>query len=99
MARNHLHWLEPGHVLVMDVQAGLLENLNTRVVVPLLPKSEAPAPAKFLNPVFTFEGEALVMATQFLSAVSAAQLSDPIGSLDEHYSEITRALDVLFQGV
>ncbi|MES0884283.1 CcdB family protein [Roseibium sp. SCP14] len=86
-------------MLVLDVQADLLENLNTRVVVPLLPESNAPAPAKFLNPVFTFEDETFVLATQFLSAVSAAQLSDSIGSLDEHHSEIMRALDVLFQGV
>ncbi|MFC6658920.1 CcdB family protein [Roseibium salinum] len=46
MARNRLYRLEPDQVLVLDVQADLLESLNTRVVVPLLRKSEAPAPAK-----------------------------------------------------
>lgn len=99
MARNHVHRLKPDQVLVLDVQADLLEGLNTRVVVPLLRQSEAPAPAKFLNPVFVFEGETFVMATQFLSAVSTTQLSDPVGSLDEHHLEITRALDLLFLGV
>lgn len=38
------------------------------------------------------------MATQFLAAVAVSQLGDPIGSLDENFAEITRALDTLFQG-
>ncbi|MCX2720883.1 CcdB family protein [Roseibium salinum] len=98
MARNRLYRLEPDQVLVLDVQADLLESLNTRVVVPLLRKSEAPAPAKILNPIFTIEGESFVMATQFLSAVSVSQLGESIGSLDGSFPEITRALDMLFQG-
>ena len=40
----------PGYL--MDVQADMLNRLNTRVVVPLLPLSEAPKPAKVLNPQF-----------------------------------------------
>ncbi|MFC6658919.1 hypothetical protein ACFQEX_27365 [Roseibium salinum] len=38
------------------------------------------------------------MATQFLSAVSVSQLGESIGSLDGSFPEITRALDMLFQG-
>ncbi|PVB60391.1 CcdB family protein [Labrenzia sp. 011] len=98
MARNHLYRLEPGNVLVLDVQADILDTLNTRVVVPLLPKSDAPTPARFLNPVFTIDGEAYVMVTQFLAAVSAKQLSEPVGDLAECFPEITRALDTLLQG-
>lgn len=98
MARNQIYRLEPDQVLVLDVQADLLEGLNTRIVAPLLPISEAPTPARFLNPVFTFEGETFVMATQFLSAVSIRQLGDPVGDLDESFAEISRALDTLFQG-
>ncbi len=44
MARNQLYRLKPDSVLVLDVQADLLESLNTRVVVPLLPRSRAPRP-------------------------------------------------------
>ncbi len=98
MARNQLYRLKPDSVLVLDVQADLLESLNTRVVVPLLPRSRAPAPATYLNPIFGWEGEEYVMATQFLAAVAVSQLGDPIGSLDENFAEITRALDTLFQG-
>jgi toxin CcdB len=42
---------EVGYLL--DVQSDLLSGLNTRVVVPLLPKSSAPSPAQRLNPVFS----------------------------------------------
>ncbi|MDN3722308.1 CcdB family protein [Roseibium salinum] len=99
MARNRLYRLEPDQVLVLDVQADLLESLNTRVVVPLLRKSEAPAPAKILNPIFTIEGESFVMATQFLSAVSVSQLGgNRSGAWMGLFPEITRALDMLFQG-
>ncbi|MEP3047173.1 MAG: CcdB family protein [Roseibium sp.] len=98
MAKNDLYRLTSSQTLVLDVQADLLDSLNTRVVVPLMPKDEAPAPAKFLNPVFNWDGEEFVMATQFLSAVSMSELGEPIGSLDEHFQEITRALDMVFQG-
>ena len=42
---------------LLDVQSDLLSGLNTRVVVPLLPKSSAPTPAQRLNPVFSIEGQ------------------------------------------
>ena len=57
---------------VLDVQADILNGLNTRIVVPLLPLSEAPMPAKRLNPVFELEAERHVMVTQFLAAVPRA---------------------------
>ncbi|MDY6892043.1 MAG: CcdB family protein, partial [Pseudomonadota bacterium] len=43
--------------------ATYISGLNTRVVVPLLPKSSAPSPAQGLNPVFNIEGQDVVMAT------------------------------------
>ncbi|MEP3427973.1 MAG: CcdB family protein [Hyphomicrobiales bacterium] len=98
MARNDLYRLTSSQTLVLDVQADLLDNLNTRVVVPLLGRADAPTPAKFLNPVFTLEEEEFVMATQFLSAVSKSELGDAVGNLDKHHQDITRALDMVFQG-
>jgi toxin CcdB len=41
---------------LLDVQTDLLDGLNTRVVVPLLPKEQAPTPAQRLNPTFEIEG-------------------------------------------
>ena len=56
-----------GYLLV--VQADLLNNLNTRMVVPLLPDKVAPIPARTLNPCFMISGETQVMSTQFMAAV------------------------------
>jgi hypothetical protein len=61
---------------------GLLERLrglNTRVVVPLLPKSSAPSPAQRLNPVFSLNGQELVMATQYMAAVPQNELRSRVG--------------------
>lgn len=88
-----------GDGLVLVVQADLLAALNTRVVVPLLPRSEAPAPARGLNPVFAMAEQEVVMATQFIAAVPKSELGAALGSLDAHHVQITQALDLLLQGV
>lgn len=83
---------------LLDVQANILDHLNTRMVVPLLPLSLAPKPAKTLNPVFGIAGTSVVMVTQFMAAVPASLLKSPESSLEANRNEITAALDLLFQG-
>ena len=56
---------------VLDVQADLLQELGTRVVVPLLPPDRAPKPARGLNPAFDIDGHPPPMLTQFIAAVPA----------------------------
>jgi toxin CcdB len=87
-----------GAGFLLDVQADLLDGLNTRIVVPLLPAKEAPTPAKRLNPSFEIEGARFVMATQFLAAVPASILSAPVSNLSNRFDDITNALDMVFQG-
>ncbi|PVA05559.1 CcdB family protein [Thalassorhabdomicrobium marinisediminis] len=86
----------PGYLL--DVQSDLLDGLNTRVVAPLMPRAHAPEPAKRLNPEFEVEGAAVVMVTQFIAAVPAAILGQPVARLDTASDTITNALDMLTQG-
>ena len=86
----------PGYVL--DVQADVLNGLNTRIVVPLLPVAEAPTPAKQLNPVFEIGMEPHVMVTQFLAAIPRALLRTPVTTLEDHDSEIMAALDLVLVG-
>ncbi|MEM8837591.1 MAG: CcdB family protein [Pseudomonadota bacterium] len=83
---------------VLDVQTDLLSDLNTRVVVPLLPLSEAPKAADRLNPVFEIGGEPHVMVTQFLSAIPQSALNQPISNVSARFDDITAALDMVFQG-
>jgi toxin CcdB len=49
---------------LLDVQCDLLEGLNVRAVVPLLPKGRAPIAASRLNPVFKIDGAAHLLMTE-----------------------------------
>lgn len=98
MARFDVYPNPDGAGFLLDVQANLLDGLNTRVVVPLMPASSAPLPAKRLNPVFDIEGESHVMVTQFMAAVPVAILKAPVASLAVREAEIGNALDMLFVG-
>jgi toxin CcdB len=83
---------------LLDVQADLLENLPTRVVVPLVDASSLRKTAPVLNPLLTINGIDLVMLTTQMTGVSLNALGVRICSLKEHRHEILAALDFLFTG-
>jgi toxin CcdB len=86
--------------LLLDVQANLLDHLNTRVVVPLVPFSKAPKPAKVLNPTFEIDETTYVLLTQFLATVPRRVLGAEVAAdLHAEASTIVNALDCLFQGI
>lgn len=84
---------------LLEVQADLLSDLNTRLVVPLMPAARAPRPASRLNPVLSVMGAPQVMVTQFLSAVPASILKGAPVPLLAQSDPITNALDLLLTGV
>lgn len=106
MARFDIHALRAEKTLVVDVQSELLDPLNTRVVVPLLPRTGAQdpnrpgigRPAERLNPVFVVDDEPLVFAPQFLAAVPKSALGPAQGSLAAAQDTIRDALDMVFTG-
>jgi toxin CcdB len=95
MARHDVY-RGPGAYL-LDCQSDYLSGLDTRFVIPLLPEGEVPRVHR-LNPVFSVEGERVVMGTQLGSSVPARQLRDPIASLADHHDMIMNAFDVLLTG-
>jgi len=74
-----------GDGFLLDIQTDLFSDLNTRVVVPLLPKLKAPKPATRLNPVFGINGELVVMATQFLATMPVGILKSQVGDLKDEF--------------
>lgn len=98
MARFDVYSLPEEKGYLLDVQADLLDHLNTHIVIPLLPSSYAPRPAQYLNPSFNVEGEKLVMVTQFMAAVPSGMLRNPITNLESMRNEIVAAIDFLMQG-
>jgi toxin CcdB len=98
MARFDVYAM-PGGEFALDCQADSLAHLTTRFCVPLQSPSAAPEPARFLNPVFEIDGNAVVMITQFAAALPVRELKRKVASLSVHHFEITRALDYLTTGV
>lgn len=99
MARFSVYDNPEGQGFLLDVQTNLLNHLNTRMVVPLLPAGSAPTPAQTLNPMFEIHGSLYVMATQYMAAVPSKILKEPVQSAADRAFEITSALDCLFQGI
>lgn len=98
MARFDVYPNPGGAGYLLDVQSDLLDALNTRVVVPLLPVDQAPRAARHLNPAFEVENKPVVMVTQFLAAIPAIELKSPVCGLQSAQDEIRAALHFLFVG-
>ncbi|MEO0981143.1 MAG: CcdB family protein [Pseudomonadota bacterium] len=86
--------------LVIDVQANLLADLSTRVVVPLAPKTQASAEAlPRLKPEIVVDATPYILMTTDIAALPTDRLGPRIGNLETAYRDtITAALDFLFQG-
>jgi len=83
---------------LLDIQADLLRHLTTRVVVPLRPEGTM-VPAGRLNPVFTVEGQRVIMATAELAAVPLVALGPHVASLEAQHYDIIAAIDLLITGI
>ena len=87
-----------GSGYLLDVQSDLLDGLSTRLVIPLLPASQAPKPASRLNPVVSIGDQPHVMVTQFMAAVPEKLLTQHVTSAVHMRDEITAAIDMLTHG-
>ena len=97
MAKFDVHRLGDG-ILVVDCQADLLSDLETRLVVPLVPASESWGHVRRLNPAISFSGAEHVLLPQEAMTLDRRELGVPIGSLAEHDLTIGNALDMLISG-
>lgn len=86
--------------LLLDIQADVLDTLDTRVVVPLAALDERSAPPiTGLMPVFEIEGSPVVMHTAEMAGIARKALGPKIFTLSGHRHEIVAALDVVISGV
>lgn len=101
MARFDVHPLKgSGVALVIDIQANLLSELPSRIVVPLLATAALKRPPiARLEPVLDINGEAYLFATAGLGVQSATNLGAAVANMEaRHRDDIVSALDFLFQG-
>lgn len=83
---------------LLQVQSDVIDELDTRVVVPLMPPADVPRPTCDLHPVFRVQGEDMLMATQLLGAIARRELREPVAHLAHERDSITRALGLLLTG-
>ncbi len=85
--------------LLVDVQSDLLDDLQTRVVIPLT-KAVAltKKPVSQLTPALQFEDGTYLLMTPQLAGVARNELGPAVGSLSERRDAILAALDFLLTG-
>jgi toxin CcdB len=97
--RNKSQTTKSTFPFLVDVQSDLLDQLQTRVVVPLTKTSAlTKRPLSNLTPALQFDGETYLLMTPQLAGVARADLGAPAGSLAEQRQTILAALDFLIVG-
>ena len=85
---------------LLDVQADLLDGLETRVVIPLRKRDSFPVvklPER-LAPIVQVDGNDHLMETPKLAAVPRRALGEPVTTLIYERDRITASLDFLLRG-
>ena len=83
---------------LLDVQSDLLQGLASRVVIPLVRRTEFGPPMKKLNPVFAINGVDHVMATSDIAGIPLKSLGRRAGTLGAYRLEIKGAIDFIQDG-
>lgn len=85
---------------LIDIQADLLRDLRTTVVIPLCPMATVGGDAiTKLCPVMTINGKRFVALSHQLSGVDRKMLGKAVANLSRHRAEIIAALDFIVSGV
>ncbi|MBX3509427.1 MAG: CcdB family protein [Parvibaculum sp.] len=85
---------------VVELQANLLSDLNTRLVAPLAPARLYQGVIPRLNPVIEIAGEPHVILTHHMAALPARLLAaPPVASAEAHRHDIIAAVDFLVSGI
>jgi len=85
---------------LVDIQSPHLQELTTRIVIPLGRASSFQDLAmNRLTPLTSFQDEKLIVLTPQISSISRRQLKDPVGSLAHLREELMNALDFAILGI
>lgn len=85
---------------LLNVQSDLIEDLGTRVVVPLYPASAMKGEIlRTLTPVFEVDGAQYVMMTPQLAGIPRKSLGATFADLSGKRDQIIAALDLLITGI
>jgi toxin CcdB len=86
--------------LLLDVQANFLDDLATRVVIPLAPQAAAKSQKMDkLTPVVQLDGKHYLVVTPQLSAIAKKELGPIVADLSADRVDFIQALDFLLTGI
>ncbi len=85
---------------LVDLQHVMLEELDTRIMAPLVMASSSEGPLmRHLNPVISIEGREYFLSVAEMAAVPLRELDAPAGNLSSYRDEFLAAVDMLFTAV
>jgi toxin CcdB len=81
---------------LLDVQNNFIDQLQSRIVIPLRTATAFGPTMRDLNPLFNIAGKDVVLDTAAMAAFPAGGLKKPVTSLAAQSHNIVAALDTLF---
>ena len=85
---------------ILDIQCDLIDNIATRIVVPLALYSQFKnEEMKGLTPKVSFEDKELLILIPQLASMPSKSLKNPVGTLFHLRDEIIAALDLAITGI
>jgi len=85
---------------LLDIQSSLVQTLDTRLVIPLVPKDQYGSELiANLNPVLRVDNREYVVLTQQMAAVSRTVLGACVGEYTAYRQEILSTIDFLITGI
>ena len=86
--------------LLVDIQNSIIDNLSTRLVIPLAMRSNLRSlKANRLTPSIDHEGEIYLLFTPQMTSIQSDLLVSPIGTLEAHRDSIINAIDFAITGI
>lgn len=99
MAQFDVYRLTGLEGLAVDIQHDHLDQLPTRLIVPLLAPDDLAGGMGRLNPNIRFDGRDFVLKTEFATAVDIRELGQPVGNIAAERDRIIAAMDMLVSGI
>jgi len=89
----------PGGGIVVVLQSDLLDELQTRVVAPLIPASSVKRVIQSLNPGVVLGETAYLVMPQLAATLTFSEMGEKVGSLTAMQDAIVWAIDALLSGI
>ena len=89
---------ENGNRKLLSVQADVLNQINSRIVIPLFPVTPEINFIAKLNPVLKVSGTDMMLMTQQIAPIPVKALGPVVADLGNEADVIANALDMLLKG-